>query len=209
MENEKIVIKENGLKYSTAGLLALFVFAIGFVVGFGVSKKYAPSIEMPVVTIRTDTVTVRDTIAGKPLPPKTTVITRVDTLRLQINSADGGKYQKDTTTRQSTPDTSTTPRIGKSGELLIPISKKVYQTDDYRVVVSGWRPHLDSVEVYKDTQYINRTETRTIVQKKRPWLALTVGGSLSYAGKDAPIQAFGVGLRPTVGVGLGVVLKSW
>lgn len=198
MENQTVVVKE-GLKYSTAGFIGLIIFVIGFVVGFAVSRKYSPSIELPVVTVRTDTVTVRDTIAGKPQPPIRTTITRVDTVRLQINPADGGKYEKDTSTRQSIPDTSTTPRKGQGDEVLIPISKKVYQTDDYKAVISGWRPHLDSIEVYKETQYINRTETRTVI--KRPWLALTAGGNVGYS-PDKRIV-------PTVGVGIGIVIKSW
>lgn len=202
-------MKDFAVTYKTAAFVALMIFVMGFAAGFMVSRNYSPAIEVPIVTIRTDTLTRIDTVAGVPLPPKTTVITRVDTLRLQINPANDGSFKTDTTTRKSTPDTSTVPRLTPDGKLLVPISRKVYQTDDYKAVISGWRPNLDTIEVYKKTDIINRTETRTVVQKKRPWLALTVNGGLAYAGKDAPIQAFNIGIRPTVGVGLGFVLKSW
>lgn len=193
-----VVVKE-GLKYSTAAFIALIVFAIGFVVGFATSRSYSPCIDLPTVTTKTDTVTVRDTIAGVVQPPKIQTIVRVDTVRLEISPTGDGKYQRDTNTRQSIPDTSTTPRKGQGDEVLIPISSKVYETKDYKAVVSGWRPSLDSIEVYRDTQYINtvRVETRT----KRPWLALTAGGGVGYAPSKAVV--------PVVGLGIGIVLKSW
>jgi len=180
-------------------LLVLVVFAIGFACGFGVSRKYAPCVELPVVSISRDTVTVRDTIKGKPLPPKTQTIIRVDTLRLQINPVDKGDYKKDTTTRQSTPDTVSGVRIGQGGEVLIPITSKVYSTPDYRAVVSGWRANLDSMEVYRQTRTITETVTK-MAPAKRKWLALTVGPSVGY-NLDKQI-------RPSLSATLGFILIS-
>lgn len=186
------------MSYKTAAFVGLLIFVIGFVAGFAVSRKYSPSIELPVVTIKTDTVTVRDTVRGRVLPPVTTIIKRVDTVRLQINPADGGKYQKDTTKRQSIPDTSTAPRVQPDGKITIPISSKVYKTGDYRAVISGWRATLDSIEVYGKTRTItvDRTETRNII--KRPWLTVIAGGGAGYTTDKKVV--------PWAGVGVGIVL---
>src|SRR5690349_4947786 len=188
------------MRYTTAGFIALVLFAIGFAAGFMVSKKYQPSIELPVVTIQRDTTVVRDTVQGKVLPPVTTIIKRVDTVRLQINPATDTKYTKDTTTRQSIPDTTPQPRTRKNGEVLIPITSKVYKTDDYRAVVSGWRPSLDSIEVYGKTRTITeqRTEKTTVI--KRPWIALVAGGGAGYTPEEKIV--------PYAGITLGVVLWS-
>lgn len=184
--------------YKTAAFVALIIFVIGFVVGFAVSRKYSPSIELPVVTIVRDTTVVRDTISGKVLPPVTTIIKRVDTVRLQINPVDGKSFKIDTTTRQSKPDTSTAPRIGQSGEVLIPITSKVYKTDDYRAVISGWRPNLDTIEVYGTTRTITENRTEKTVVIKRPWLALVAGGGVGYTPQKTIV--------PYAGITLGVVL---
>lgn len=186
--------------WRTAAFIGLILFAIGFVAGFAVSRKYSPSIELPVVTIQRDTVTKTDTVRGKVLPPVTTIIKRVDTVRLQINPATDTNYQKDTTTRQSKPDTTRQPRKGKDGEILIPISSKVYKTDSYRAVISGWRPSLDSMEVYQKTQTITEQRTETRVVNRRPWLALVAGGGAGYTPEKKIV--------PYAGVTLGIVLWS-
>lgn len=180
-------------------LLVLVTFVIGFSVGFVSGRRYSPCLELPVVNIQRDTVTIRDTVAGKVLPPRTQTIIRVDTVRLQINAPGEGNYEKDTTTRQSAPDTSTAPRIGQNGEVLIPIQRKVYQTDQYRAVVTGWRPALDTIELYRDTRTITETVTK-VIEKRKTW-ALTVGPGVGY-GPDLK-------LRPVVAASLGFVIKSW
>lgn len=180
-------------------LVVLVAFTIGFAVGFAISRKYAPCIELPVVNIQRDTITVRDTIAGKIPKPRQVIIKRVDTVRLQINPVDGGKYQTDTNSRKSTPDTTRSPRIGQRGEILIPIESKVYETDDYRAVVSGWRPSLDTIELYRDTKTIRETVTKVLPPKPKRW-ALVVGAGTGY-GPDRK-------LTPYVGATLGFVLIS-
>lgn len=188
-----------GVTTKRIALIVLVAFAIGFIVGMAVQSKYRPCVELPVVDIKRDTVTVRDTVAGKILPPKKQIIIRVDTVRLQINPQGDGKYEKDTTTRKSTPDTLTSPRLGQNGEVLIPITRKEYQTDQYRAVVSGWRPSLDTIELYRDTRTITETVTKVLPPKRKYW-ALTVGPGVGYA----PDKTF----RPYIGAALGFVVWS-
>lgn len=180
-------------------LVVLVAFTIGFAVGFAISRKYQPCIELPVVNVTRDTVIVRDTIAGKIPKPRQVIIKRVDTVRLQINPLEGGKYQTDTNTRKSIPDTTRSPRIGQNGEVIIPIESKTYETEDYKAVVSGWRPSLDTIELYRDTRTITETVTKILPAKPKRW-ALVVGGGAGY-GPDRV-------LRPTVGATFGFVLIS-
>lgn len=56
--------------------------------------------------------------------------------------------------------------------VVIPIEKKEYKTDDYRAIVSGYKPSLDYMEVYRKTQ------TVTITQKPKRWgIGLQAGAS--------------------------------
>lgn len=71
----------------------------------------------------------------------------------------------------------------------IPITRKTYETEDYRAVVSGFRPSLDTIAVYPEKVYIK--------EKARRWGLGVIGG-------------YGVGLggfSPYVGV--GVYYRIW
>ena len=39
----------------------------------------------------------------------------------------------------------------------LPITSKEYKTDDYRLSISGYKPNLDYIEVYRKTEYITKT----------------------------------------------------
>lgn len=66
----------------------------------------------------------------------------------------------------------------------LPIQRKVYETDLYRAVVSGYRPNLDSITIYHKREIV--------YQKDRRWGLGVIGG---YGiGKN--------GFSPYIGVGL-------
>jgi hypothetical protein len=56
----------------------------------------------------------------------------------------------------------------------IPIESKHYQSKDYDAWVSGYEQSLDSIKVYKETQYI--TEVRTISKPPNKWELDAVAG---------------------------------
>lgn len=67
----------------------------------------------------------------------------------------------------------------------VPVTQKEYKTDDYYLRVSGYKPNLDYIEVYRRTEQITKT-----VQPRRFGIGL-IGG-------------YGVGrhgLSPYVGIG--------
>ena len=108
------------------------------------------------VYIKRDTVHIRDTVrATIPQPVKETP-KRIDTVYLPILI--------DTTTDRTVE--------GDSISVLIPITSKEYETDDYRAIVSGYKPSLDFMEVYRDKEII----TLSPLQKKKHWgLGLQTG----------------------------------
>ena len=136
------------------------------------------SVKPEIVEIhRTDTVVVRDTVRETVLVPKIRYLTRVDTVLLPVPG-----------------DTVKVP-------VLVPISRNVYEGEDYRAVVSGFRASLDTLDIFRKTQ----TVTNTVVQrvevpgKPKRW---GIGVSAGYALIPQGIKAY-------IGAGVQYNFLSW
>lgn len=81
----------------------------------------------------------------------------------------------------------------------VPIERRVYADSNYRAVVSGWHPSLDSISVYPATKIITIERERMEKERSRWGLGVQVGAGLSAGGVTAPY----------VGVGLQYNLLSW
>lgn len=145
-------------------VIALALIAAAFLLG-------RRSVKPEIVKIhRTDTVVVRDTVRETVLVPKVRYLTRVDTVLLPVPG-----------------DTVEVP-------VLVPISRKVYEGEDYRAVVSGFRASLDTLDIFRKTQ----TVTNTVVQrvevpgKPKRW---GIGVSAGYALTPQ-------GVKPYMGAGI-------
>lgn len=114
-----------------------------------------------------DTLIIRDTIRDTLLVPHKVYISRVDTVFL--------KSVSDTVYR----------------EVIVPIERKEYKTDNYFAVIEGYRPNLLQMEVFPETKYITRTDIKTI--KKKPRFGVGVQAGYGY---------YGQGLSPYIGIGL-------
>ena len=99
--------------------------------------------------VKGDTVHIRDTVRDTILKPVRETLKRTDTVYLPILI--------DTTTDRTVEDDSI--------PVLIPITSKEYKTDNYRAIVSGYNPTLDSMEIYRDDKII----TFPPLQKKKRW----------------------------------------
>lgn len=74
----------------------------------------------------------------------------------------------------------------------VPVTQKEYSDDStYRAWVSGYKPNLDSIDIYKKTVYIDHTITKTKKQK------FVIGPQVGV-GYDVKNKNF----APTVGVGI-------
>lgn len=145
-------------------VIALALIAAAFLLG-------RRSVKPEIVEIhRTDTVVVRDTVRETVLVPKVRYLTRVDTVLLKVPG-----------------DTVEVP-------VLVPISRNVYEGEDYRAVVSGFRASLDTLDIFRKTQ----TVTNTVVQrvevpgKPKRW---GIGVSAGYALTPQ-------GVKPYIGAGI-------
>ena len=145
-------------------VIALALIAAAFLLG---RRSVKPEIDK---IHRTDTVVVRDTVRETVLVPKVRYLTRVDTVLLKVPG-----------------DTVEVP-------VLVPISRNVYEGEDYRAVVSGFRASLDTLDIFRKTQ----TVTNTVVQrvevpgKPKRW---GIGVSAGYALTPQ-------GVKPYIGAGI-------
>lgn len=147
-------------------LICLGILLIGGLIGYFIHPK---CIEIP--NTRTDTVFKIDTIRDTVLIPKRIIQTKtiVDTLKL------AGRVD--------------TVYVNVE----IPIETKIYQTNDYKAEIEGYKPNLNSIEIYRKTQII--TEYKNIIEyRNKKWGAgLHMGYSYSpLVNKFYPTISVGV-----------------
>lgn len=133
------------------------------------------------VAVKTDTVTVIDTVMfAQPIPVHDT-ITRQIVRVLPIIS------RIDTAALPPQP-------LGSSDSVavVVPVSQKTYSDSLYTAWISGYEPHLDSIKIYNHTQYITRTITK---QSKRSHFGIGLQGGYGITPK---------GFQPYIGVGISV-----
>lgn len=153
-------------------LILLIPFLVGFLAGYGSHFR------RPVETLveRVDTLTVHDTITRETPVFVDRYLLRTDTVKLAVH---------DTTLRVD------------SVLVDVPIERRIYQEDSlYRAVVSGYRPSLDSLMVYRTTTEI--TKFVAVPQKKRWGIGVHAGYGFSRQG-----------ISPYVGVGVSYNLINF
>ncbi len=141
----------------------IFLLVVAYVLG-----RVLPKEPEPFRTVR-DTITVHDTVRDSIPRPFIVRFDHWDTLYIPL-------YITDT--------------LSDSVLVPIPIERKEYVTEDYRAVVSGYRPSLDVMEVFRKTQ------TVTVTEKAKRW---GIG----------PQAGFGVPGGWYVGVGVSYHLWRW
>lgn len=145
-------------------VIALALIAAAFLLG-------RRSVKPEIVEIHTtDTVVVRDTVRETVLVPKVRYLTRVDTVLLPVPG-----------------DTVEVP-------VLVPISRNVYEGEDYRAVVSGFRASLDTLDIFRKTQTVTNTVAQRVEVPGKPkrW---GIGVSAGYALTPQ-------GVKPYIGAGI-------
>lgn len=105
-----------------------------------------------------DTVTVIDTVRDTVPKPYRIEVMRMDTFYLPIFVGDSLEVD--------------------SVSVVLPIEKKEYKTDEYRAVISGFRPNLDFIETYAKSQ----TVTVTPINRRRKRFGLGLQAGYGYPG---------------------------
>ncbi len=153
-------------------LILVIPFLVGFLIG------YSSHFRRPGTTLveRVDTLTVHDTIVRETPVFVDRYLLRTDTVKLAVH---------DTTLRVD------------SVLVDVPIERRIYQEDSlYRAVVSGYRPSLDSLMVYRTTTEI--TKFVPVPQRKRWGIGVQAGYGFSRQG-----------ISPYVGVGVSYNLINF
>ena len=166
---------------------------IGLIVGFLIANRLNPCAnDLP--TSSTETRIIVDTVR-LPIPIGVDKgVIRTDKIKPKIKPIDEPKLNEGINTPgEPTNVKGDTPTITETGEMEIPISRKEYKTDKYKLSISGWRPSLDSIEIYEQTKIITNTKI------KKPIFSITAGPGIGYDG-----QAF----KPYIGVTAGIILWS-
>ena len=156
--------------------IAFLVFAFGVITGAKLNQVYGGGEAESIVT-QTDTVTTIDTLRIVETRHTVERQLRIDTLFV---------HQADTTV------------VHDSVFVEIPITQRVYADTTYTAWVSGFRPCLDSIEVYPRTRYITTTIETTQWKTKRWGLGISAGAS--YTPK---------GVQPYIGVGVQYNILQW
>lgn len=141
------------------------VFLIGLVIGFVLGML---AVEKPATT---STVTVTDTIPYYKPVAKDSLVVRYETVKLP--AVRDSLIYKDTLVHDSV-------------NVILPITQKKYEDSTYTAWVSGFRPNLDSINIYRKTVY------KTITEKPHSF-GIGVMGGYGYGTK---------GFTPFIGVGI-------
>lgn len=162
----------NRLIIAVLALLAVLMLLSGHFLG----RRTACTPE-PECIVQTDTLRIRDTlIIEKPVPVEVRV---VDTMLVALT---------DTVT------------VNDTVYLSLPRETKLYGDSTYTAQVSGYRPALDWIEVYPQTDVVTRT---IFVDSRKRW------GFGLQAGYGAYVNAGQVRLAPYVGVGISYDILRW
>lgn len=157
-----------------------FVFcAVSFNGGYKAGKTTAG---MEYKTVR-DTVLKVDTVPYYMPVPKDSIVVRYITRALPT-----AKAEADTTA------------VADSASVVVPITRKMYEGEDYKAYISGWEARLDSIFVYPKTSIV----TETVRESKRPPDKWHIGVTAGY----------GCGIRsgqgePFIGIGISYSLLSF
>lgn len=161
-------------KFLIAALLAALLLLSGYMLGRRTCRSNSP--EIGVIT-KTDTLRIRDTLlVEKPVPVEVQII---DTMLVAVT---------DTVT------------VGDTVYLSLPRETKVYGDSTYTAQVSGYRPVLDWVEVYPQTEVVTRN---IFVDSRKRW------GIGVQAGYGAYVNAGQVRLAPYLGIGISYDILRW
>lgn len=83
----------------------------------------------------------------------------------------------------------------------LPIEQRQYSDPRYTAWVSGYRPQLDSIQIFQRTEFITK-EVKPITKPKRWGIGLQAGYGASIINKQ--IQA-----TPYIGIGISYNILTW
>lgn len=152
-------------------ILSACLLVAGVVAGWFVRKGVAESDAHETVVLL-DTLVVRDTVRERyPVYVERTV---TDTMLIALS---------DTVT------------VSDTVYVRLPREQKRYADTNYAAWVSGYRPSLDSIEVYPVTRYVTKTVTKMEDSRKRWGIGIQAGYGIGLdGGKVTGVPYIGIGI---------------
>lgn len=178
------------MKKGTLIIAVLILCATAFMLGRCCrSAAVIPASDCEVV----DSITTEDTVADLTPTLRDSVVVRYEYKTIPITPP---SEVGDTASLFTPPsDEIAIVEHGDSAEVIIPITQKVYETDDYRAYVSGYKATMDSIFITRQTTTIHiREPTKT----KRFNVGVQAGYGLTPKG-----------FQPYIGVGISATLFSF
>lgn len=161
-----------GKKNLVAALLAALLLLSGYLLG-----RRADRAREPAEIVRTDILRIRDTVlVDRPVPVE---VRLTDTMLVAVTD---------------------TIRLSDTVYLRLPREIKQYEDSLYRAQVSGYRPELDWIEVYPQTEVVTRN---IFVDSRKRW------GVGLQAGYGAYFRDGHMRLAPYLGVGISYNIIRW
>lgn len=165
----------------------LFILVLGMLLGATVIARLFPNSRLHNTVcdaVVCDTTTVYDTIRVYKPVPRDSVVVRYVTQVVEVTRAE----EQPTIAEESEQEPSITVEATSSDSVRVnvPITQKVYETEDYRAYVSGYQPSLDSLLFLRPTQVVR------IREKPKRW---GVGVQVGYGFTPQ-------GAQPYIGVGI-------
>lgn len=172
---------------------------VGFMGATGIRSKSGDTVTVRDTTTVTDTVfhvmpTAKDSVQVKYITRYLPVVKRdtlkphrVDTIFKEFHAQNNG---------ESIPPSSLSGD-SDSAAVVIPITQKRYEGDDYRAYVSGYEPSLDSIFVFPKTTTIRE---RTYKPPSKWHIGITGGYGYGFRSKQA---------EPYVGIGITYSITSF
>lgn len=134
-----------------------------------------------VVKVERDTVVIHDTVPYYHPTPKDSAIVKYVTRYLPVVKRDTINHFVEVSkmvNSASFRENSATEHFAGASNMIpveVPITSKHYNAPEYDAWVSGYEPSLDSIKVYKETQYITETITRTVKENKHFFVGVASG----------------------------------
>lgn len=88
----------------------------------------------------------------------------------------------------------------------IPIERKIYQDDNYRAVVSGYKPNLDTLNIYRKDSLIYTTIEREITKYRNDYSRNAIGVNI---GASTIINNGKIEVVPAVSIGWNINFIRW
>ncbi len=190
---------------------AIILVAAGTYIGWIAHPKCSV-----LVDTRSDTTFVRDTTRDIAPSPTDRTTARIDAVALPVikepspvlpprkapAAPDDFDSRRDSLMERLRKISRDAARKADSVLVAVPIERTIYETEDYRAEIEGFRARLLSMEIYRQTQIVNTTRTLRVHDIRRWGLGIQAGYGATIRGG----KIIGV---PYIGIGVSYNLTSW